>query len=142
MTPMQKVCCLSAIAVVTSLRLLAGAAEPAGVKFVAEIKQDPAANLKLDWTSVTYVKGEFLFVISHRDGRINTFKRDVKTGSVNYMGFHDLAGQLGKAGRHLDAYPVLTDRNILYVTGEWTHSHGNSDGLGLSWYQFIPPTDR
>jgi sugar lactone lactonase YvrE len=112
-----------------------GATEPK-IKFVAEIRQDPAANLKLDWTIHTYVKDEFLFVVSHRDGRINTFKRDVKTGEVKFMAFHDVATQLGSPGRHLDAYPVLTDKNILYATGEWTHSSGNASSLGLSWYQF------
>jgi 6-phosphogluconolactonase (cycloisomerase 2 family) len=130
------ICTLTVFAFLS--RPICAAAGDAGIKFSAEIKQDSAPNLKLNWTSHTYVKGAHLFVISHRDGRINTFKRDVKTGEVKFMAFHDLATQLGSAGRHLDAYTVLTDKNILYATGEWTHSTGNASSLGLSWYQFSP----
>jgi hypothetical protein len=122
--------------------LLAAAAvggEPeVSIRLVTEIKEDPASDLKLDWVIHTYVAGENLLVTSHRDGRINVFRRDVKTGDVKFLGFHDLASQLKHPGRHLDAYPALTDKNILYATGEWTHSRGNVDSLGLSWYRFDP----
>lgn len=53
-------------------------------------------------------------------------------------GAHDVAAQLRNAGRHLDAYPVLSDTNILCVTGQWTHTAGSGDSLGLNWYAFEP----
>ena len=64
------------------------------VTLVAEIKEDPAANVKLDWVIHMYAKGDSLFVISHRDGRINVFARDKASGDVKFLGFHDLAAQL------------------------------------------------
>ena len=134
---LMRIVCVSAL-ISLLWPLSAQAAETAGIKFVAEIKEDPAANLKLDWAIYTYVKGAYLFVTSHRDGRINTFKRDVKTGDVKFLNYYDLASQLNNGGRHLDTYPVLSDANIVYATGQWTHAQGNGESLGLSWFQFNP----
>jgi len=117
----------------------AGAADgkPA-VVFVKQIVEDGKADLRLDWVNTIRVHGDFVLATSHRDGRVNVFRRDVKTGDLKYLNFVDLAVQLGRPGTHLDAFPVLAGDNFLYVTGAWTHAHGNADGLGLRWYKFDP----
>jgi len=116
----------------------AWAGDAATITYVTEITEDPATNLTLDWAIRMYATAGNLFVVSHRDGRINTFSRDTRSGAVRYLGFQDVASQLHRPGTHLDAYPVLSSKNILYATGEWTHAHGNEDSLGLSWYRFEP----
>ncbi len=82
--------------------------------------------------------GEHLFATSHRDGRVNVFRRDPATGLLTFASYVDLAVQLGHPGRHLDAFPGLARRNLLYVTGMWTHASSDRDSLGISWYEFDP----
>jgi sugar lactone lactonase YvrE len=113
------------------------ASQPA-VRFVTQVAEDAQANLKLDWVNHMEVAGNFLLETSHRDGRVNVFSRDPKTGEIKFLNFVDLAADLKKAGTHLDAYPVLAKQNIMYITGAWTHANSNAHSLGLNWYRFDP----
>jgi len=74
-------------------------------------------ELKLDWVWSMNPTGPNLFVVSHRDGDINVFKRDVATGAIAFQKRIDVNEKLGHQGRHLDGYTVLTPQNFLYITG-------------------------
>jgi hypothetical protein len=103
--------------------------------FKKEIKETD--SLKLNWVIGMRLSRDYLLVNSHRDGRVNIFKKDSK-GEIEFKCFINLAADLGHAGRHLDAFTVLTDSNIFYMSGNWTHDKSDSHGLGLSWYAFDP----
>lgn len=101
-----------------------------------EIKQSETVNL--DWVHRIQLVDGYALVVSHRGGAIHLYKRDAATGALEYRSSIPLAKELGHPGRHLDAFPVLTKRQMLYVTGCWTHANSNAQGLGLSWYRFDP----
>ncbi|MBE7465562.1 MAG: hypothetical protein HS116_18960 [Planctomycetes bacterium] len=99
-----------------------------------EIKQSETVNL--DWVHRIQLVDGYALVVSHRGGAIHLYKRDAATGALEYRSSIPLAKELGHPGRHLDAFPVLTKRQMLYVTGCWTHANSNAQGLGLTWYRF------
>jgi hypothetical protein len=130
-TPMIRHC-LPALSL-TVLCSCAWAAD-VGTTFKAEIKQTEA--MRLDWVSRIVADGPSLLVVSHRDGDINCFRRDTKTGGVTFLNAIDLNKDLGNEKRHLDAYPALSKKGIIYASGAWTHARGNQHSIGLSWYQY------
>lgn len=110
---------------------LAATAEP---QFVEEVQQDD--RIKLDWVWQMNVTGLYLFVTSHRDGDVNVFRRDEKTGAVQFINRIDVNEPLGAPTRHMDPYAVLSPEQYLYVSGLWTHAHSDNDSTGLTWYKF------
>ncbi len=82
------------------------------IEFAAQVKEDAGKDLRLDWVNFMALYGEHLFVTSHRDGRLNVFKRDAATAAPRFCGFVDLAVQLKFPHRHLDAFPVLGARTF------------------------------
>ncbi len=104
--------------------------------FVKEIKQDE--KLKLDWVWTIYSAGQNLFAVSHRDGDVNIFDISKDPRNPLFLKAIDLNSDLGCPTRHLDAFPVLSSSNVLYLAGQWTHAKGNQDSIGLSWYELDP----
>lgn len=105
-------------------------------KFKTEIKEE--GELKLDWTWQPYIAGNLFFMSVHRNGSIVSFRRDEQSGDIKFLSSVDVAKDLGNPGRHNDPNFVMSNKNIVYVAGGWTHAHGDHDSLGLSWYQVEP----
>ena len=113
-------------------------ATAAGFEFVLKAEISQNEKCRLDWVHRMVVRKETLLVVSHRDGDINCFRRDEKTGEVSFLSAIDLNASLNAPTRHLDAFPVLSDRNFLYASGLWTHAGGNGDSIGLFTYKYNP----
>lgn len=114
----------------------AGEDAATGLVLLEEHKQNDA--IVLDWVQRIDLVPGYALVTSHRGGVIHFYRRDAASGALAHKGLVPLAEELGHKGRHLDAFPVLSEKKILYATGYWTHGHSNADGLGLSWYRFDP----
>lgn len=111
----------------------AAAADPLLPKLTKEVKEE--GDLKLDWAWQPLVHGNLFFISVHRSGTLNSFRRDLKTGEITFLKAVNIAEELGKTGRHVDLNYVVSEKNIVYVAGAWTHAHGDNDGIGLRWYQ-------
>ncbi len=107
------------------------------VKLVQEVMQTD--EVRLDWVWQMKVAGPNLFVSVHRDSDIHWYRRDLSKGTLAHVATIDLDKDLGRK-KHSNPYTVLSPKNILYVSGDWTHAHSNKDSLGLSWYGLDPKT--
>ncbi len=132
---MRTAACFLAFFAVAALSCATGAQEKEMI-FASEIKQDD--KVKLDWVWTMYLAEPNLYAVSHRDGDINIFDVSRKPDGPEFLAKIDLNSDLGCPARHLNAFIALSSRNIVYATGDWTHSKGNQDSIGLSWYQINP----
>jgi hypothetical protein len=126
--------------------LLSGAACPAAAPAAAAAAGDESApalkaeiraegDLKLDWPFKPYLAGGMFFLSVHRSGTVNSFVLDGQTGAVRFLHAVDLASDLGSPSRHLDIHMYLSPAGIMYMSGMWTHAHGDGDSIGLSWHR-------
>ncbi|MBI3831188.1 MAG: beta-propeller fold lactonase family protein [Planctomycetes bacterium] len=105
-------------------------------KLKTEIKEE--GDLKLDWAWQTYVTGPMFFLSVHHSGTINSFSRDEKTGDLKFLNSVNVATELQRTGTHVDLNYTVSNKNILYVGGAWTHAHGDEHSIGLRWYKVDP----
>ncbi|MCW8131770.1 MAG: beta-propeller fold lactonase family protein [Planctomycetota bacterium] len=125
--------CLALLAGLLLAVPAASAADPLLPNLTREVKEE--GDLKLDWAWQPLAHGNLFFISIHRSGTLNSFRRDPKTGEITFLKAINVAEELGKARRHIDLNYVVSEKNILYVAGAWTHAHGDGDGIGLRWYQ-------
>jgi len=104
-------------------------------RFVARAEIKEAGELKLDWPWMPYISRDLFLLGVHRSGVVDVFRRDEKTGDLAFLSAVPVATDLGSPGRHLDPHVALSSKDILYVTGAWTHAKNDQHSLGLSWYQ-------